>query len=125
MEIRVQDMIHDAEGNTTRVYIQVNRIIDVGQLYKIQPTEAYLGIEQGTVSVLFIGDLAELLEYDENLSKQADEFARVSLDLLEGTSEWSVDEERFHTQPWVAYSYRNNECSVLPLYEFIEHTTHY
>jgi hypothetical protein len=74
---------------------------------------------------MFIGSLADLVDYDENMCDQADEFARISLDGMEHDYAMEL-EHRFHNQPWVVYQYNSEQdrC-VLPLEEFVEHTTHY
>ena len=107
------------------VFVQINRAIRVGQLCKIQPTEAFLGIECGTVRVMFIGSPADIYDYDDNMSKEIDAFSESMLDLCpEDNMELTT---RFIDEPWVVYQYSrlHQDRTVLPLQEFVEHTTNY
>lgn len=106
------------------VEVTIVRKIGTGRLYKIQPTEAYLGIEAGTVRVTHIVPLVELINISEDLSSQADEFCRVHFDNLEYDS---TEHARLTEQPWVVYQYSKltTDRYVMPLDEFVEHTTHY
>lgn len=120
-------MIREVQNVVNKsVTVEITREITVDQLYKIQPTEAYLGVECGTVRVMFIGCLSELLDYSEEASSQADEYARVQLDLLDKEF-YAEEDKRLRTQPWVVYQYSRlpRDTYIFPLEEFVIHTTQY
>ena len=64
------------------VEVTVYRRIQTGMTLRINPSEAYLGIDSGVIKVQHITDLAGLLELDEDLSRQADAFGNAHLDML-------------------------------------------
>lgn len=116
--------IREVEGiRGDMVVVEVTREIKVGKVYKIQPTEAYLGIDQGTVVVTNI-DALEYLEGDT--LEQAREFCRIHLDGMTGQDYYDED-MRLNNQPWVAYQYSRlpGDQYVLPLEEFVIHSTMY
>lgn len=124
MEITKYEEMYDADANIMEVGVEITRSIRVGQSYKIGPTEAYLGIDSGTVRVLHIGDLSSVMEYSDEVSMMADEFAGVHLSLMDEPLRTEED-ERLRNQPWIVYQYTNKDVYVLPLEEFVIHTTMY
>ena len=110
------------------IQVQVTRSVRVGGMYKIQPTEAYLGIEPGTVHVLEICKLEDMdtsREYYEN----GKTFMEVEADNLD-SSMFKEDMEYLDAMTnglWVAYKYSTYDLGewALPIEQFVTHTTHY
>lgn len=102
------------------VSVEVTRIVRIGTIMKINPSEGYLGIESGNIQITEIGAKRDITLYD-----QADEFSRVHLDCLEG-DEYMEENIRLDSGLWVVYNYtRSGDKETLPLEEFIAHTMHY
>lgn len=129
MMFRVLDSWYDKSETTIEsVDVEVTRKIRVDGSYKIQPTEAYLGIECGTIRITHIAMLCDLVDIGDDLRMQADEFARVLLDNIgEDSPEWITEDTRLCEQPWVVYQYSKlpEDRYCLPLEEFVIHTTIY
>lgn len=110
------------ENNT--VEVQVTRTIRVGQILKINPSEAYLGIESGNITII------DIANHDELASSELRDMATDFINVETYTDvEDNVEFGRRHELEgnlWVAYKYhKDDEISVLPIDEFIEHTMNY
>ena len=123
MEVRTQYN----NGAMEEVEVTVYRRIRPGMTLRINPSEAMLGIDSGVIKIQHITDLAGLLEIDENLSQQADNFGNIQLDMLVDDAKAMADELERLSETWVVYEYMYDagEQYVLPLEEFIEHTMQY
>lgn len=117
--------------NMDSVTVMVERTIAVGTTVKINPSEAYLGIDSGNITIVAICTM-DLLEGDAK--SDAEEFTRIHLDMYDEDEDMDDDEEesvytsertRLHEKPWVTYEYRNGDTQVLPLEEFVDHTMMY
>lgn len=108
------------------IAVTVTRTIEVGKTMKINPSEGYLGIESGNITVLAIEPYYTL---EGDVRNQAEEFSRVLLECFDGLDEndlYQEEEERLRIQPWVVYQYgRNGDVCTLPLQEFVEHSMPY
>jgi hypothetical protein len=107
------------------VYVTTTRAIKVDQTLRINPSEAYLGIEPGVVRVTFIGTM------DEIQASDLDDVAKEQAIFEQGTMMDNTDDteelDRLENGIWVVYQYSNldaDKCS-LPLEEFVEHTMRY
>jgi len=109
------------ESGVYEVSVEVTRTVRIGAIMKINPSEGYLGIESGNIQVTEIGAMRDI-----TLRDQAEEFARVHLDMLEG-DEYMEENIRLDSGLWVVYNYTsgNGGKETLPLEEFIAHTMHY
>jgi hypothetical protein len=95
--------------------VTVTRHIKIGQIVRINPSEAFLGIEHGIVEVIAIKEYDELDHTDGN---------------VEGVVE--LDEDAMN-EPWVLYRYKWSDYKGIdkeylvpfPLSYFINHTMHY
>ena len=104
------------------IEVTVTRRISIGYTLKINPSEAYLGIESGDIKPLAI---QEIIYMEEHIRPQADEFSRVHLECLEG-DEYMEENIRLNAGLWVVYQYTHSgEIETLPLEEFVAHTMPY
>lgn len=136
MSVEVMNVWTDkAEVEIESVHVQVTRKIEVGKVLKINPSEAYLGIDSGNVRVLAIVPAKpdNLESYGEGIDTEViirhiEEFKDIHLDSLRG-EDYASELARLDDQPWVVYQYvynpTNTEWAVLPLEEFVEHTMMY
>lgn len=123
--------------NSTSVEVTITRVIKIGGIYKINPSEAYLGVDSGNVKVVGIVpfELDKSHQYvshihTENIIRDIDEYARVQLDTLggPGNAEYEGELERLSSQPWIVYEYvypSGEYYCVFPLEEFVEHSMMY
>lgn len=88
--------------------------LKIGQVFRIHPSEAYQGIEEGTIRVLAVGKFGSLGEHNE---AAANHYGMLQELLLE------IDPLEDYT--FVVYKYDNGEVQVLELEEFLDHTTTY
>lgn len=113
----------------------ITRTIKVGQTLKINPSEAFLGVESGNVEVIAIlPGILSALDVDvegidaEAVIRQIEEYKDVMLDPFQpGDSEYEYELTRLNEQPWILYQYTtgDKEWNVFPLEEFIDHSMIY
>lgn len=77
--------------------VTVQRIIQVGCVYRIHPCEAFQGVEEGTIKIKAIHDVPAL---DKDCLEQAQLYLDTILPDCDGT-----DIHEVMDQPWVAYQY--------------------
>lgn len=117
-------IIREVEGILgDTVVVEVTKEIRVGGLYKMVPTEAYLGIDYGTARV---DDIVLRDDMALDIQEQANEFTRLHLECMEGDM-LEQETKRLATQPWVVYTYtgKGGDTLALPLEEFVIHSTMY
>lgn len=113
----------------------ITRTIKVGQTLKINPSEAFLGVEPGNIEVIAIlPGILSALDVDvegidaEAVIRQMEEYKDVMLDLFQpGDSEYEYELTRLNEQPWILYQYTtgDKEWNVFPLEEFVDHSMIY
>ena len=104
------------------IEVTVTRRISIGYTLKINPSEAYLGIESGDIKPVAIQPMNEI---ERDIADQAEEFTRIHLDGLEG-DDHANEYNRLHNDLWVVYQYNHGgEIEALPLEEFVQHTMSY
>lgn len=109
------------EYGNDKVEVVVTRTIVPGQLLKIHPSEAFLGIESGTITVDSIRKLNEL---EGGMRDMADDYIQAATDFLED-EELATERNRLQGT-WVVYTYANSqETLALPVEEFVDHTIQY
>lgn len=125
------------EGSKTGLTVEITTEIRVGHHLRINPSESFLGIESGIVTVLgivYYNDLGDgvtvpgILDGDILAIMGAERDG--ILDLMEGTEYYEEELRKLNNDPWIVYQYQGNdeyggEWHVLPLEEFVGHTMHY
>lgn len=132
-------MEYTLDNTGTEVEVTTTRTIRVGQLLKINPSEAYLGVDSGNVRVLAIVPskpdnetvYAEGID-TEGIIRDIEEYKDIHLDTLGGPGSTDYEDElmRLDNQPWVVYHYpyaKQEEVYiyVFPLEEFVQHSMMY
>lgn len=116
------------------IMIVETRTIRIGQTIRINPSEAYLGIESGLIKVLgFIppkpdNETAYIAGEDtESILSDIEYFKEIELQAVEGTEDYAGRLGDLDNQQWVVYRYNGNhiEYQVLPLDLFVGHTMYY
>lgn len=128
-------MIRVVDGDSRSVVVEITTEIREGHWYRINPSEAYMGIESGVVEVTAI--LSGIKELDskevyvegvntEDLIHMIEVHKEGVLDLMEGTEYYDEELNKLDNGLWIVYKYqRDGEWNVLPLEEFVGHTMHY
>ena len=118
------------------VEVTTTRTIRQNGIYKINPSEAYLGVDSGNVKVLAIVPSMpdSETEYAEGIDtmgiiRDIEEYKNIQLDTL-GSLEYEEELERLNSQPWVVYHYPYTDQDetyiyVFPLEEFVQHSMMY
>jgi hypothetical protein len=108
--------------------------IKVGRWLRINPSEAFMGIEPGVVKIAGILHHTKLDNEEvyvdgintEELIHMIEVHKDGVLDLMEGTEYYGEELDKLDNGIWVVYQYqRNDGWNVLPLEEFVGHTMHY
>lgn len=123
--------------NSIEVEVTTTRTIRVGGIYKINPSEAYLGVDSGNIKVLAILPhkpdnetvYAEGID-TEDVIRQVEEYKDIQLDTLggPGTTEYEDELMRLDSMPFILYQYcytKDKEWCVFPLEEFVQHSMMY
>jgi hypothetical protein len=123
-----------SETTIESVDVEVTRKIKVGVTLKINPSEAWLGIESGTIKITHILSQANIESVDSPDHPIAEYVGQivhdkeVYLDTMgqPGDSEYQSEYDRLETDPWVVYKYSHTgEWAILPLEEFVQHSMMY
>ena len=89
--------------------------VRAGQMYRIHPSMGYQGIEESTVTVVAVGDLASLEAYPKPIYG-------VVQDSYEDYLDCDMSPDEIRKSLWAVYvDERGMNC--LPLYDFVAHTT--
>lgn len=118
-----------------KVDVTVSRTIGVGQILRINPSEAWLGIDSGIIKITHILGNEDRQSVDstdhplEKYTRQIESDIDVYLDMYEGTPEYSTELSKYDHTLWVVYEYQygtsNDEWGVLTIEDFIEHSMSY
>ena len=119
--------INSVISNAVRVTIE--RRIAVDQTLRINPSEAYLGIESGVIKVLAVGTMKQL-KATEDIHPGIVECIDCEYSVMRDNLDPSYDEDvrlldSLEIDPWVGYQYTNGDVYALPLYLFVDHTMSY
>lgn len=118
----------------TSITVLVERTVTIGQTLKINPSEAWLGIESGNIKIISIGTREQLLEQgnpDVIDSMEAEYEALKDIKHYVEQGQADADDVAFRnsldTDPWVGYQYQNRAADIyaLPLELFLDHTMSY
>jgi|GEM_PF-4154965 len=103
----------------------VERTIKEGQYINIHASELYLDIPNERVKILHIYENMASVD-DKGYLSDVETFAEVhleGLDRMMDIEKHNIESKRLSDEPWVVYATRGNETQVLPIAEFLAHTT--
>jgi hypothetical protein len=121
-------IIVDGDRDNDGITVEITRSIRVGQTLRINPSEAFLGIESGIIVITHVGTREELIDsiIPDAIRESIQTEYEVMMDNLDDKYAEDRDtKERLDIEPWVAYQYTNGERYSSPLELFIQHTMEY
>jgi hypothetical protein len=122
-------IIIDGDRDCNGITVEIERSVRVGSIMRINPSQAYLGIEPGVITVEAIGDMTEIRgTQDVDIVEYMEEHYKVEVDNLdiEGYEQDREYKQKLDREPWVVYSYQSSgDTYVIPLGLFLDHISTY
>lgn len=132
-------MFRVVEHDSEEIVVEVTRSIREGMTLRMNPSEAFLGIESGLIKVVAILPYPNSLDPEElthisgipseDILVHIRSFTEAMIDLRDPTDpgdNYKDEVDRLGAEPWVVYQYsKDKEWAVLPIEEFVDHTMHY